>query len=160
MRNFIFLNFQGSIFASAHLYGEEDRPKSSTITGFEEKFVNLYTGLSSSNEDLATTPKGSDDDHQRTPSIWRKQTSKSAGVQNTAIVKRSASTGRLCNDKLFENASNDDNGIVRPPFFSFKILPNIWVGDMRSANCNDLLSDGGFDYETRQIRRRVVSFHC
>jgi hypothetical protein len=135
------------------VYNEEKRPKSSTLAGFEEKFVNLYTGLSSSNEDMATTPKEPDADHKRTRSIWRRQASRSAGTQQSEIVKRSASTGRLC-----KNPETDcDNSAVRPPFFAYKLLPNVWVGDLRSANCVDLLSDGGSEHEMRQIRRRVVS---
>ncbi|KAI6184205.1 hypothetical protein M3Y97_00571300 [Aphelenchoides bicaudatus] len=150
-----------SIFGSNQQYSEETnkRPKSSTLAGFEEKFVNLYaTGLSSSNEDLNAPQKYLQKDldikHQRSRSIWRKQDNRPASSHISEMVKRSASTGRL--NKNSETNFIAEDPAVRPPFFAYKVLTNIWIGDMRSRNCEDLLSDGGGeDYETRHIRRRV-----
>jgi hypothetical protein len=64
---------------------------------------------------------------------------------------RSSSMGRLNTDEKFGSFT------LGPPFFSYKVLPYIWIGNMKSADCGDLLSDGGSQYETRLIRRRVVS---
>lgn len=118
--------------------------------------MNLYTTGLSSDEDENSKNAVNDNDitpkHKRGYSVWRH--GRSPGKQLRQIIRRSSSTGRLNN----ENAGQlNGSATLRPPFFAYKILPYLWLGNTKAANCDDLLSDGGCEYETRLIRRRVVS---
>lgn len=122
---------------------------------FEDKFVNLYDSLSSSDENLNNN--NPNDEHKRCQSVWRGQSQSTTGKHPANIIKRSASAGRLNFVKNVEEEGKTSESAVEPPFFAHKILPTIWIGDIRAAECNELLSDGGSDHESRMIRRRVVS---
>lgn len=121
------------------------------MAGFEEKFTNLYSELDEKEPD---TPVELATKHRRGYSVWR-NSGLSPGKQIRQIMKRSSSTGRLSNND--SNGSQLSCSMLRPPFFAYKVLPYLWIGNIKSASCDDLLSDGGLEYETRLIRRRVVS---
>lgn len=80
-------------------------------------------------------------------------------MRNTSkkVITRSSSAERLDSSGKGLNWEKSNNFTLGPPFFAYKSLPYLWIGNIKSADCKDLLSDGGSGYETRLIRRRIVS---
>ncbi|CAD5210049.1 unnamed protein product [Bursaphelenchus okinawaensis] len=116
-----------------------------------------FSTASSSQNSLCESTKRRDS----LSSAWKRAKSASKQMKHAVEkikLRRSVSTGRL--DDLIAQLGLREANItafpaMRPPFYAYKVLPYVWIGNMQAAVNEDLLSDGGGEYELRKIRRRV-----